>query len=740
MHAYGNEDSIQYENKIISKDISLSENFDDSSLIVTLDKAISAVNKIHSKDFFNNVAIKSIKDLTYINDNSPNIANFNSVNFRQILEIELMESSKENVLNTIEEIIKIEGVLSAEPNYYVEIDKEPISANELEEGEHLYPEQWGLHGTKGIQAEQAWDLTTGSSTIRVGVLDTGLDSHPDLAGNISSDGGDFTNMINGSPGPLRPDPTGHGTHVAGIIGATGENANGVAGVAWDVELVPLQASVWSDRYNDWALDNDAMIRAVIWATANEVDIINCSAGGNDSNVALMVALSYYDGLFVCSAGNDDANNDSIGFIPGNFSYTNNRVISVGNITKSGEKSTSSNYGKEMVSIFAPGTNILSTVPTSIDSTGYAYWSGTSMAAPFVSGTAALMMSYYNSTLNNLSLAQKAVNIKTAIIDGADYESALSTLCVAQGRLNALNALTEIMYNTTDLSNDGLKYPFYGFLYIPDTVKGREVTEIGNAAFANQGNISMVSISDNIESIGANAFENCSYISSVKFRGENQLTSLGNSAFRNCGSLKTLIMPSNVTTIGANTFENCYSLSSIIISTNATGIGNSAFANCSSLQLVTIPEDIAYIGHNAFLNCYALNLIGISQNGALTRIENSAFSGCSSMTNLSLPQNLTYIGYDAFNACNILESITMPAATTTICGNAFANCSDLTIYTVQAGKPGGWASNWNPSNRPVVWGCTLESGYVVSVAKAIGNPSNATSTINSPYRSSYTFGG
>ena len=565
MHAYGNEDSIQYENKIISKDISLSENFDDSSLIVTLDKAISAVNKIHSKDFFNNVAIKSIKDLTYINDNSPNIANFNSVNFRQILEIELMESSKENVLNTIEEIIKIEGVLSAEPNYYVEIDKEPISANEPEEGEHLYPEQWGLHGTKGIQAEQAWDLTTGSSTIRVGVLDTGLDSHPDLAGNISSDGGDFTNMINGSPGPLRPDPTGHGTHVAGIIGATGENANGVAGVAWDVELVPLQASVWSDRYNDWALDNDAMIRAVIWATANEVDIINCSAGGNDSNVALMVALSYYDGLFVCSAGNDDANNDSIGFIPGNFSYTNNRVISVGNITKSGEKSTSSNYGKEMVSIFAPGTNILSTVPTSIDSTGYAYWSGTSMAAPFVSGTAALMMSYYNSTLNNLSLAQKAVNIKTAIIDGADYESALSTLCVAQGRLK-------------------------------------------------------------------------------------------------------------------------------------------------------------------------------SQNGALTRIENSAFSGCSSMTNLSLPQNLTYIGYDAFNACNILESITMPAATTTICGNAFANCSDLTIYTVQAGKPGGWASNWNPSNRPVVWGCTLESGYVVSVAKAIGNPSNATSTINSPYRSSYTFGG
>ena len=135
MHAYGNEDSIQYENKIISKDISLSENFDDSSLIVTLDKAISAVNKIHSKDFFNNVAIKSIKDLTYINDNSPNIANFNSVNFRQILEIELMESSKENVLNTIEEIIKIEGVLSAEPNYYVEIDKEPISANEPEEGD-----------------------------------------------------------------------------------------------------------------------------------------------------------------------------------------------------------------------------------------------------------------------------------------------------------------------------------------------------------------------------------------------------------------------------------------------------------------------------------------------------------------------------------------------------------------------------------------------------------------------------
>ena len=92
---------------------------------------------------------------------------------------------------------------------------------------------------------------------------------------------------------------------------------------------------------------------------------------------------------------------------------------------------------------------------------------------------------------------------------------------------------------------------------------------------------------------------------------------------------------------------------------------------------------------------------------IATIEGKAFSGCTSLTTITIPSSVTSIGYGAFENCTSLQSITIPNSVTSIWSNAFASCSELTIYCecAEADKPSGWSTNWNPDNRPVVWGYT-----------------------------------
>ena len=408
--------------------ISPEEDFDGKSVLVTMTEEISEVNKEYEPSFFNGVAISSIEDLTFMTGSSKDKKYFEEDNFKQILQLHLPIDSKQNVIETIEKLEEMEGVLSASPNYYAPLAEVP--------NDDFYNRLWGMSREDGINAVDAWDITTGSSTIKVGIIDTGIANHPDLNANLG-EGWDFVNNNN----ITNDDPTGHGTHVAGTIGACGNNGIGVVGVNWNVTLVPLQVVYWDTDFSDWRLSGSGAISAISWAINNDIPILNYSAGTDEQFPALQAALEPYTGLFVCSAGNDASDNDTTAHYPSEYAdetnnaYSNvsNQIISVGALNENGERRSSSNYGVNTVSIYAPGGSIYSTVPTDLIASGYDYKSGTSMAAPHVTGVAALLLSK-DPALTGEEL--KEILIKTADEITISIPSGTQTV----KKLNAGNAM------------------------------------------------------------------------------------------------------------------------------------------------------------------------------------------------------------------------------------------------------------------------------------------------------------
>ncbi len=294
--------------------------------------------------------------------------------------------------------------------------------------------QWGH---LKIETSRLWDYITGGD-ILVGVLDTGIDYfHPDLNDNVEM------SLAKNVYNPLSNnvfDYDGHGTQVAGVIGAEGNNEIGVAGVAWDVKVVPIK--ITDDNPENVAETNaTAFMNAMVHLMNNEIMIANYSysLGEYDSGVEQSIELySEMGGILILSAGNypisleDYETYTSISDLPG--------VIIVGGLEYSASDDIPwaySAYGGNTVHIFAPGEAILTT--TTFDGlsyvNAYVYQSGTSFAAPFVTGVVALLK-LANPTLPNHI-------IKNAIINGAVYSSYLDGKCVADGRLDALGAFNAI---------------------------------------------------------------------------------------------------------------------------------------------------------------------------------------------------------------------------------------------------------------------------------------------------------
>ncbi len=303
---------------------------------------------------------------------------------------------------------------------------------------------WGM--TK-IDAPDAWNISTGSRSVVVAVIDTGVDyTDSDLAANIwtnpgeiagnaaDDDGNGFANDVHGydfannDSDPM--DDNGHGTHVAGTIAAVGNNGQGVAGVNWSVSIMPLK--FLNSQGTGYLSD---AIRAVNYATMERtrygvnVRVMNNSWGGGDFSAAMQSAIQAANDagiLFVAAAGNSGLNNDVNPQYPAN--YTPPNVISVAASDQNDRLASFSNYGATTVDIAAPGVSIYSTIPGNM----YAMYSGTSMATPFVSGVAALAWSIDP----NASVA----DIRNAILKGADPVPALSGKVATGGRLDAYNTL------------------------------------------------------------------------------------------------------------------------------------------------------------------------------------------------------------------------------------------------------------------------------------------------------------
>ncbi len=347
-----------------------------------------------------------------------------------------IEVSAEDGQAVMDKIADNPGVMCVQPNYQIHIENKDELKNKrnvsildragnadkygrhnrkknkvIEVNEDYYQLQWGIEnvgqtlyqeGIAGIDAnvKKAWTITTGSDRVLVGVLDSGIDiNNVDIKENIyvnkreiagngrDDDRNGYIDDVNGwdflnDDETVYDSPTedSHGTYVASILGAPLDDV-GMVGVCPNVTIVPLKFMSSVDGGD--TLD---AIRAIEYAKKIGVKIINCSWNGSNYNSALKEAMKRSGILFVCASGNQGINIDSTPMYPASYDLEN--IISVGAIDNQGNIPIYSNYGKNDVDVLAPGDAILGQFPGNM----YYATNGTSAAAPFVAGEAALISS------------------------------------------------------------------------------------------------------------------------------------------------------------------------------------------------------------------------------------------------------------------------------------------------------------------------------------------------------------
>jgi len=315
--------------------------------------------------------------------------------------------------------------------------------------------QWGL---ANIRAGEAWNITSGTPEVVVAVIDTGVNyRHPDLEANIWINtaeangvagvdddrdgyvddirGWDFVGFDASNPiGDNEPlDGDGHGTHIAGIIAAAGNNGLGITGINWRARIMILKVAADNSGY----FEDFAIIGALQYAADHGAKIVNCSFGGSSISVEeerAFLALKNRGILAVCAAGNNGLNADLYPNYPAN--YTLDNIISVAASGPDGQLAPLSNYGPASVDLMAPGVDIYSTTTQASAAGPYEYRTGTSMAVAHVTGVAGLLLAQRPSL--------SYLEIRNAILSTVDPVGSVAGKIASGGRLNASAALRSLL--------------------------------------------------------------------------------------------------------------------------------------------------------------------------------------------------------------------------------------------------------------------------------------------------------
>jgi subtilisin family serine protease len=389
----------------------------------------------------------------------PEIARFSGKN------IVKLSSEYKSTAQLIRELSSDPQVESVQPNYIRRANRIPNDPYYPDDA--IWPGFWGQIGMRQINMPQVWDYVTGSSSIAVAVFDTGIDyTHPDLNANMAIDsygnyGRHFYNK--GSVSSNAMDIDNHGTHVAGIIGAVGNNSIGVTGVNWDVKMLNVNVFTAGVVSGDPGAYDDDIINGINYVLSEKnkglnIRAANMSLGGlsnplpNNSPLGAAIKLLSDQGIIcVMAAGNDGMNlNYSMQKIyPACFRFDN--TIAVGN-AHDGIYHLGSNFGDNWVDIGAPGGAILSTIKSNdlsptfffVGLRGYDQMTGTSMSAPHVTGAAAILCAAYTN--------ESASHIKTRILNGANKNNMLINPGYwAHGYLDVWNAYRLPIITTTSLT-------------------------------------------------------------------------------------------------------------------------------------------------------------------------------------------------------------------------------------------------------------------------------------------------
>lgn len=346
----------------------------------------------------------------------------------------------------VKNLLKNNKIRYAEPNYIVYTMTVP--------NDTLYPSQYGL---KHVEAPSAWDITTGGDIV-VSIVDTGgywnhkdlidnlwvnkledingngLYDEEDLNGKDDDNNGYIDDVIGynfaaNSPDVFKGAGNAHGTHTSGIVGATGNNDIGVSGVMWKVKLMraPFIGGMSGSTYD--------AIKAIDYSVKNKAKVINASWGGHGYSEALYESIADAGKagiIFVAAAGNSAYNIDRFPLYPAAYDLPN--IITVAATNELGRKAVFSNFGKISVDVAAPGVNYVSTIPYN----AYSPLTGTSMAAPVVSGGVGLLLSQNP----NLSIE----TIKRILIETCTPERSLNDKVACGGIVNLKKAIDCVLNN------------------------------------------------------------------------------------------------------------------------------------------------------------------------------------------------------------------------------------------------------------------------------------------------------
>jgi subtilisin family serine protease len=363
--------------------------------------------------------------------------------------LRLAKVEETRTLEAVAELAARPDVLYAEPNYIWRTQRTP--------NDPLFPQMYGLGK---IGAPSAWDRTIGNRNVVVGVLDGGVDiNHEDLRDNIWTNTGEVpNNNFDDDGNGLADDVHGwdfdhnnssifdgedgddHATHVAGTIGAEGDNALGVTGVNWEVSIMALKV-LGPDGGSITNIIKGYNYALQMRQRGVNLRVLNNSYGGPGKSLSALDAIQQLNTagiLFVVAAGNEAHDNFNYPDYPA--SYDSPNVIAVASTTSTDSLSSFSNFGARIVSIGAPGSSIVSTLPPSMVPGGYGSFSGTSMASPHVAGAAALVIA----ANPNISMSQ----LRGVLAYTGDRINSLEFATTTGRRLNVANAMQSASENDT----------------------------------------------------------------------------------------------------------------------------------------------------------------------------------------------------------------------------------------------------------------------------------------------------